>query len=162
MSKRKTLKDDFNDKLWLKAYPEGVKWDSELKGVPMGQKFDESVAKYGDRTFINFMGKKWTFKEAGEIVDRMAANMQAEHGIGKDSKVAIALPNVPYYVFSYFAAMKLGATVVNLNPLYAEEEMIELCKDANVDMLFTMDAQSIRQLKKSKNAQALKLSSFVP
>lgn len=143
MSKKDSLKKDFNDKLWLKAYPEGVKWDAELKGMPMGEMFDESVKKYGDRPFLDFMGRKYTFKEAGKIVDRLAANMQHEHGIGKGNRVALALPNTQYYVFAYFAAMKAGATVVNLNPLYAEEEMIELCKDAKVDMLFTMDAKTI-------------------
>lgn len=143
MSKKPSLKKEFNDKLWLNAYPKGVDWHAKLDGMPMGQMFDESVEKYADRPFIDFMGKKWTFKQAGNIVERLAANMQETHNIGKGSKVALCLPNTPYYIFAYFAAQKLGATVVNLNPLYAEEEMIELCKDADVDMLFTMDAKSL-------------------
>ena len=135
-------KQDFNSFPWLKSYPAGVDWNAKLQARPMGQVFDDAVARFSDRPFINFLGKSYTFKQAGKMIDRLAAGMQAD-GIKKGSKVGIALPNTPYYVFAYFAAMKLGATVVNLNPMYAEQEMIDLCRDAQVDMMFTIDVRNL-------------------
>jgi long-chain acyl-CoA synthetase len=41
----------------------------------------------------------------------------------KGDRIALCLPNTPYYIVLYFAALKIGAVVVNLNPLYTPGEM---------------------------------------
>ena len=37
---------------------------------------------------------------------------------GRGDKVGLCLPNTPYFVIFYYAALKAGAVVVNYNPLY--------------------------------------------
>ncbi len=147
MSTPSARADEFNAKPWLKSYPKDVDYDSPIPARPMGDVFDESIKKYGDKTFLNFMepklgymGKKYTYKEIGEMVDRAAAGMQKQ-GLGKGSKVGLLLPNSPYYVINYYAALKIGATVVNLNPLTPVDDLAELCKDAEVDMMVTLDVK---------------------
>jgi long-chain acyl-CoA synthetase len=43
--------------------------------------------------------------------------------VGKGDRVAIVLPNCPQNVITFFAAMRLGAIVVEHNPLYTAREM---------------------------------------
>lgn len=149
MVNKPEIQGDFNSKRWLKSYPKDVDYNAPLPAKSVGQVLDESVAKFGERTFLNFMekkfnfmGKKYTYKEFGKMVDRAAAGMQA-NGIKKGSKVGLFLPNSPYFVINYYAALKIGATVVNLNPLTPEQDLIELSKDADIDMMVTLDVKAL-------------------
>ena len=104
--------------------------------------FEESVRKYKNRACLNFMGKKLTYQQVGDMVDSFAKGLQ-DQGIGKGSKVGLCLPNTPFYVIAYYAALKVGATVVNFNPLYAEKEMENQIKDSGTDLMVTMNMKQI-------------------
>ena len=150
MGKDSNLKPDFNaQQSWLNNYPKDVDYHAALPARAIGEIFDETVQKHGNRVFLNFIektmnysGKKYTYKEIGKLVNSVAAGMQAQ-GIKKGSKVGLCLPNSPYYVIHYYAALKVGATVVNLNPLTPEQELIELSKDADIDMMVTLDVKTL-------------------
>jgi long-chain acyl-CoA synthetase len=49
------------------------------------------------------------------------------------------LPNTPHYIISYFAVLKLGAIVVQMNPLYSKSEMEFILKDSSAKALITLD-----------------------
>jgi non-ribosomal peptide synthetase component F len=54
--------------------------------------------------------------------------------VGKGSRVAIMLPNIPQQVIAYFGVLKAGAIVVNTNPTYPPHELAPLaaqrrCRD---------------------------------
>lgn len=127
---------------WLKNYPVDVDWHQEFEKRPMTDLLDDAVKKHGDKTFLSFMGKKYTYKEVGEMADKAAKGFQ-EMGIKKGSKVALCLPNSPFYVASYYGALKAGATVVNMNPLYAKKELEHLVKDSDAEAVVTLDMESI-------------------
>ena len=92
-----------------------------------------------DRTFIVFPGlSQWTHAELRQRVRRAARGLQ-DLGVTKGTRVALFLPNTPYYVVCYFAVMKLGGIVVNVNPLYAEEEVHELLSDSGAEFAVTLD-----------------------
>ena len=88
------------------------------------------------------MGKKYTFKEVGEMVDRMARGLQNQ-GVAKGSKVGICLPNTPFYIVSFFGALKAGATVVNFNPLYTEKELKHQINDSECETMITLNVKQI-------------------
>ena len=48
----------------------------------------------------------------------------AKLGIAKSDKVALYLPNWPEYIYSYLALFSLGATVVPLDYMLTEEELV--------------------------------------
>jgi len=60
-------------------------------------------------------------------------------GIRKGDRVALMLPNTPHYIISYFAVLKLGAIVVQMNPLYSKSEMEFILKDSSAKALITLD-----------------------
>src|SRR3546814_3819766 len=59
------------------------------------------------------------------------------------SDLGLFLPNCPYAVIFYFAALKAGATVVNFNPLYAEPEIARQIADSDTDVMVTLDLAAL-------------------
>ncbi|MEW6124916.1 MAG: long-chain fatty acid--CoA ligase [Pseudomonadota bacterium] len=116
-----------------------------LPGVSIGpvpDLLDASVRKHGARTALNFLGRKWTYAELGVLVDAAAAGLQ-RMGVGKGTKVGLCLPNTPYSVIFYFAALKAGGTVVNYSPLYVERELSHQIKDSGTTIMVVPDLKLI-------------------
>lgn len=53
--------------------------------------------------------------------------------------MAVMLPNVPQAVIAYYGALKLGAVVVQVNPLYVEREIAQQVRDAGARVLVALD-----------------------
>lgn len=123
---------------WEKFYPEGLKWDTQFKGAPLFKVLDDSAEKYPDNLCLDFLGRKYTYLEIKQSVDKMAAGMQ-ELGIGKGSKVGLLMPNCPHYVISYYAVLKTGATIVNCNPLYTINELVKQVQDSGMTTMITLN-----------------------
>ena len=104
-------------KYWLGSYPDDVDWDAPLPATSLSAMFDEAVGAFGPNVLANFLGKETTFAETGELTNRLAAGLHKQ-GVTKGTKVGLFFPNCLYYITAYFAAMKLGAIVINFNPLY--------------------------------------------
>ncbi|TAL39555.1 MAG: long-chain fatty acid--CoA ligase [Alphaproteobacteria bacterium] len=131
------------EQLWKENYPAGLKWDAEIPVTNLVQMFKDSVAKYGDRPCLNFFGKQWTYKQVDEMSDRFAKSLQ-DQGIGKGNHVGLCLPDLPFHVIAYYGALKAGATLVNINPLYAPLEMAHIIKDSTCDVMVTFNNRQLQ------------------
>lgn len=123
---------------WMGAYPSDVDWHAPLAAQTLPDMFDMAVAQFGNLPLTDFLGKKLTFSELGTATNQLACGLQ-KAGIKKGSKIGLFLPNCPYYISCYFAALKLGAIVINFNPLYTEEEIEYQARDAGIDLMVTLD-----------------------
>lgn len=123
---------------WDRSYPAGLAWDAPLRREPLYLALDRAVADYAAHPCLDFLGRRYSYAEVGALVDRTARGLQ-DLGVAKGTRVALFLPNTPYYVVAYFAVMKLGGIVVNVNPLYAEEEVHELLVDSGAEVAVTLD-----------------------
>lgn len=61
------------------------------------------------------------------------ASVFTEHGIGRDSKVALYLHNCPQYLEATFAAFKCRAVPVNVNYRYTEAELVHLLENSDAE-----------------------------
>ena len=123
---------------WEKSYPENVDWNAPLPTGALHRLLDDAVARFADRPAIDFMDRITTYRELGEQANR-AANGFQKLGVGKGTKVGILLPNCPAFVAVYYGVLKAGGTVVNVNPLYAIEEIKSQIEDSETDILVTLD-----------------------
>ncbi|WP_417670778.1 long-chain-fatty-acid--CoA ligase [Roseibium sp.] len=117
-------------------------WCEAFKPRPVHEYLDETVKTYGDRPAADFLGKVWTYRDYGNMVEKLAAGLQAM-GVKPGVNVGLCLPNTPYYTVFYFAVLKIGGTVVNFNPLYVERELAFQARDADVRIMVTMDLKQI-------------------
>lgn len=136
-----TLNDNSTDLArypWLKNYPAGVDWYKVIEPQPLWLLLDQAVAKHPQRPCTYFLGKRLTYKEIGDFVERAAAGLQ-RLGVKKGTKVGLFLPNSPTFIIYYYAILKAGGVVVNYNPLYTIEELTFQVKDSATELMITLD-----------------------
>ncbi|MGI9481992.1 MAG: long-chain-fatty-acid--CoA ligase [Hyphomicrobiales bacterium] len=127
---------------WLEHYPPGVSYDGPLEGIALGDLFDQAVSRYGSKACFDFFGTRTTYAEIGAMTNQLAAGLQ-KAGVEKGTHIGLLLPNCPYYSVFYFAILKLGAVVVNFNPLYTKEEIREQVKDSDIEVMVTLDLKRL-------------------
>lgn len=110
--------------------------------APVYSIFDDAAARAPESPCLDFLGSVSTYGEIADLIVRAAKGLQ-NMGVGKGDRVGLCLPNCPYYVISYFAAIKAGATVVNFNPLYTESEIRHQIVDSGTTIMVTIDLKSI-------------------
>lgn len=125
-----------------RVYPEGIDWDADLPSKSLIEVFDDSVEKYGDRPCLDFLGKKHTYNQVADLVDRAAKGLQSM-GVEKGDRVGLCMPNTSYYPILFMAAMRIGATAVNFPPTYAEPELEKLIKDSGTNVIATLDLAEV-------------------
>jgi long-chain acyl-CoA synthetase len=99
---------------------------------------DDAVLRYGDRPAIDFLGRVTRYAELGEMVTRAARGLQ-DLGVKPGTRVGLCLPNTPYYPILYFATLRIGGIVVNLNPLYIVRELVHLIEDSGAEVVAVCD-----------------------
>ena len=127
---------------WAKKYPASVDWSAPLPARPLYEIFDDASRTYAAKTCLDFMGKIYTYADMGAMINHAAKGLQ-NLGVKKGDRVGLFLPNTPYYVALYFATLKLGAIVVNFNPLYVEREIEKQIKDSGCTIMATVDIPNI-------------------
>lgn len=150
---------------WLPSYPEEIPWDITVSDKPLDSILDETAARFGERPAIDFYGRIHSYHDIATATNACAKGLQ-KIGIKKGDRVAILMPNMPQYVVAFFAIVKIGAIVVNLNPLYTEHELEELLKDSKPKLVITTDLAMIyNKLKpflENKLVPAVAVAAFAP
>jgi len=131
-------KEAYLVKPWLKYYPEGVPEDVETPDVSVSEIFNQTVEKYGNKTALIFYGKKISYLKLGELIDRFATAL-VDLGVCKGDTVALYLLNCPQYVVSYFGALKVGAKVTPISPVYTSQEVKHQLEDSEAKTVVCED-----------------------
>jgi long-chain acyl-CoA synthetase len=122
---------------WLKQYAEGVDWHAEITPAPLYSLLDEAVARFPDNTVMDFLDRKFSYRQLSQMVDRAARGFQ-ELGVTKGVKVGLFLPNCPQFLVCFFGVLKAGGTVVNYSPLYSEEQLLHQIEDSDTEIMVTL------------------------
>lgn len=125
---------------WENNYPDNADWNAEVPSYPVYEMLQKTAEKYGDYPAFDFLGFKQDWNEINSLVLRFAKGLQSI-GVQKGTKVGIFLPNCPYFLIAYYALMKVGATAVNYNPLYAEKELANMIEDSETEVMITADLE---------------------
>jgi len=107
---------------WIKSYADGVPDDIELPTGSLSDLISSSVAEFGDHVALEFFGRETTYAELGEQIDQAAEGLR-RLGLRKGDLVALIMPNCPQHVVAFYAVLRLGAIVIEHNPLYTAREL---------------------------------------
>ena len=127
-----------NDMPWIKSYPAGIRWDIDISPGAVQQMLDDTVTRYPDNPAIEFMGKRISYRELGDLVNRAARGLQ-KLGVKPGVHVGLFLPNSPHYIISFLGVLKAGGTVVNYSPLDAAKVLEHKIEDSRTDFVITLD-----------------------
>jgi long-chain acyl-CoA synthetase len=149
---------------WIDHYPDGIDYFAEIDTTPIPTRIERAVEEHASLIAMDFLGAETSYAEMGDQIERMAGALQKELGLEKGSRVALLLPNTPFFPVIYYAALKIGATIVNCNPLYTHSELTHILKNSNADILVTTDLkltlEKAEKLMKEGMAKKLVVSHF--
>jgi long-chain acyl-CoA synthetase len=131
-------KEVYLSRPWLKYYPKGVSYEVNVPDTAVPDLFDQTAAKYRNHTALIFYGKKIKYGELQELTDRFAAAL-AGLGVVKGDTVALYLLNCPQYVIAYIGALKAGAKVTPVSPVYTSQEVKHQLGDSEARTIICED-----------------------
>ncbi|MGN6271458.1 MAG: long-chain-fatty-acid--CoA ligase [Protaetiibacter sp.] len=126
------------EKPWLDSYADGVPRELD---VPPGSLVDliaESVATYPRGVALEFFGRETSYAELGEQIDHAAEGLR-RLGVKPGDRVALILPNCPQHVVAFYAVLRIGAVVVEHNPLYTARELRHQFEDHRARVAIAWD-----------------------
>lgn len=125
------------DPVWYNYYEAGVQKTIGIEDISLYEMFERSVKNFADRPAIVFGGKTWTYADMDQDVDRLA-KVLIRLGVKPKDRISINMPNSATWMISFFAIMKVGAIVVQTNPLYVENELKALMNDSEAIGMITV------------------------
>ena len=131
--------DGTTNRIWLSSYVQGVPADIDLhKYKSMNQYFDECINKFRERTAFVSIGTEMSYGRLETLVNAFAGWLQSQ-GVKQGDRVAIMSPNLFQYPVCLFAILRIGAVVVNVNPLYTVRELNHQLKDSGAETIIVME-----------------------
>ncbi|REJ04745.1 long-chain fatty acid--CoA ligase [Microbacterium bovistercoris] len=113
---------------WTASYADGVPEDLSPVSGSLIDIVAASARDYPDAPALQFFGRETSYRQLQEQIDRAAAGLR-DLGVGAGDPVAIVLPNSPQHIVAFYAVLRLGAVVVEHNPLYTPRELRKQFED---------------------------------
>lgn len=110
-----------------------------MEYVSLGMMLEEASKQYPENISIIYKERKISYRELNRAVNAFAHALR-NLDINKGDKVALMLPNIPQFIISYFAIVKLGAVAVTLNVLSTPFELKYLLDNSDSKILITFSA----------------------
>ena len=142
-----SVRDLLRTRPWTASYDPGVPVELDLPETSLVHMLERSVARNGARTALRFFGATTSYARLGDQVDRAAEGLR-RLGVTAGDRVAIVLPNCPQHVVAFYAVLRLGAVVVEHNPLYTAPELRHQFEDHGARVVVAWDrvADRIRSM----------------
>jgi long-chain acyl-CoA synthetase len=128
----------YDERPWLRFYPPGVPVGVNVPPLPVNVLLDEAARDFGKTPALAFLGRATTYRRLASAVDLFAGSL-AELGVRRGDRVALVLPNCPQFVIAFFAALRLGAVVVPLDPQLGADGMRDRLGDCAPRVTLVVD-----------------------
>ena len=100
----------------------------------LAQNLVDSATARGGHVAIKLDDSTLTYTQLDALSQRAAGLLQ-EYGVQPGDRVGLMLPNVPHFAVLYYAALRLGAVVVPMNPLLKEREVAYYLSDSGARVI---------------------------
>jgi fatty-acyl-CoA synthase len=112
-----------------------------LLGDTIGARLRRTADRLGDRDALVDVptGTRWTYRELDDRADLLARALRGL-GIVKGDRIGIWAPNRPEWVLVQYAAARIGAILVNINPAYRTHELRYVLRQAGVGLLVAAES----------------------
>ncbi|BFG73797.1 long-chain-fatty-acid--CoA ligase [Paraburkholderia terrae] len=127
------------DGIWYASYAPDVPREIDVSQyASLVEFFDECTTRFRQRVAYVSVGESLTYAELARKATAFAAYLQSI-GVKPGDRVAIMLPNTFQYPIALFGALKAGAIVVNVNPLYMVRELSHQLKDSAAQTIIVFE-----------------------
>lgn len=137
------------DKPWLSSYESVVPAELSFNTMTMYELLAASAKAFpkspAARLILSYLaGGRYTVGGSLSYAELLThvehfANALYQLGVRKGDRVALMLPNTLHYVISFFAAMRIGAIIVNNNPTYTARELKHQLDDSGAETIIILN-----------------------
>jgi long-chain acyl-CoA synthetase len=147
---------------WLKQYKNHVLHSITYPEIPIHRFLLDTAGKHPDDIAISFNEIQISYKELNARVNMFALALQ-KVGVEKGDRIAFLLVNSPVYAIAFFAVLKIGAIVVNLNVGIQGEELTRCLNESGAKVVVTLDlfGQNIYKVIKNTRLKTVILHSVM-
>ncbi|MDR0959924.1 MAG: AMP-binding protein [Propionibacteriaceae bacterium] len=124
---------------FTRFYEPGVPAQIVLPTEPLTELYETAMREAASSVALEFFGKTTTYAQLGEAIERAAEGLR-RLGVKAGDRVALVLPNCPQHVIAFYAVLRLGAIVVEHNPLYTSRELRHMFEDHTARVAICWDA----------------------
>ncbi len=119
----------------VKSYDAGPA-DVPILEETIGANFERTAAAHPhvDALVEVATGRRWTYSELDDEINTVARGVMAA-GLAAGDRIGIWAPNCAEWVLVQFAAAKIGAILVNINPAYRTHELAYVLEQSGLSML---------------------------
>jgi long-chain acyl-CoA synthetase len=107
----------------------GAPREVAIPDEPLTAALDRAAQQWPDRTAVDFLGAGTTYRELADSVAR-GAQVLLDLGVRPGDRVALVMPNCTGHVIAFYAALRIGAVVVEHNPTYSAGELAHQLADS--------------------------------
>jgi len=119
-------------------YQPGVPAEIELPTGSLVELCETAVDEAKNHVALDFFGRTTTYAQLGDQISRVAEGLR-RLGVRHGDRVGIVLPNCPQHVIAFYAILRLGAIVVEHNPLYTTRELRHMFEDHAARVVIAWD-----------------------
>lgn len=163
------------DMPWLKFFPENS-YNDKVNELTLYQQIKMSNKDNLEETALSYSGEKITFSQMFNNIDKVAGALHSI-GVKKGDVVTLCLPNIPEFVYCFYAINKIGAIASLIEPRTNAERikyytnitkskvmiMVDLCKknidkiidNSNIELVISVSAVNSLKNKSKKNLYTL-------
>jgi long-chain acyl-CoA synthetase len=142
---------------WYSHYDYWVRPNLNYPRRPLTDILRIAASDVPDKPATAFLGQSLTYAEVKQLSDRFATAL-ARMGVVQGDRIGIMLPNCPQYLYAVFGILRVGAIVVNVNPLYTAREVAVVAQDSGMRALVVLDA--LAPVAESAGVEKLLVTSF--
>ncbi|MCI0687599.1 MAG: AMP-binding protein [Sporichthyaceae bacterium] len=110
-----------------------------VPSVPLTALLDEAASDFPRSPALGYFGRSIDYKRLRQQVDLLAGSLR-ELGVSRGDRVAMVLPNCPEFVLTFFAALRLGAIAVPLNPEFSASELRYRLADCEAEIVVAAES----------------------
>ncbi|WP_335870106.1 fatty acid--CoA ligase family protein [Bacillus sp. 2205SS5-2] len=104
----------------------------------LSSRLEQTAKLQVDKPAFYFMDEATSYRELNGAVNKFANGLE-QLGVQKGDHVALVLGNSPHFIIGMYAAMRLGATVIPVNPIYTPDEIGYILNNGDVKTVIMLD-----------------------
>lgn len=106
--------------------------------VNLSKQLTLTAQKYPTKSALIFEDQEMSYAELEGAVNKFASELEIM-GYKKGDHIALITGNSPHYIIGLYGALRLGAVVIPINPMYTASEMTYILRNGDVKAVITMD-----------------------
>lgn len=111
------------------AWPKGLPHSLTLPETSLFENLAISAKRFPRKPAIHYYGTTITYADLLLRVERLAGFLERRLGVKRRDRVIVMLQNSPHFVAAYYAAQRLTAVAVPVNPMSKTDELRHIVTD---------------------------------